>query len=192
MAKLKIIPESPKASEDPFRLPPLDAGQTKTIYIDFYDEGQIKALREKGYIALDVRTMKRESPAQHRKAINAWLQGMSEGTINLDKERRQTLELEATLYGMKVTKSVRIDSKDISKESLESLLEIGRSKSKYGTVKPITDKDLEAAQTAGINPNKQLKTQSSLDKELAMRKSKLKALKKAKNKVSTKDGDKAH
>lgn len=80
-------------------------------------------LKEKGYRVIDVCSLPRTNDSEHQYAIEAWLQGMSEGSIPMDKERRLSLELEARARGLLVHRTMKVDvSIKANQKTIEELL----------------------------------------------------------------------
>jgi hypothetical protein len=119
------------------------------------EEDEAAILRNRGYIPVDVRAMPRGTPQEHAEAIEAWLQGMSEGTIPPDMERRRTLELEAKAHGLLLNRStqVKVEAK-LDGATLEDLLQVGRTR--FVNQRAITDERLLAAKRASVIPGEKL------------------------------------
>lgn len=131
--------------------PALPEGVERTLYCtgDIGEEA-LKLLNEKGYTLVDPRTMSRDGVDQIHNCINAWLQGMSEGTIPYSPERRRALELELRSHGLLVNRSIKLEgSMTIENADLEQLLTLG---SRHIAVKPITEEQLREARRASMNP----------------------------------------
>lgn len=59
-----------------------------------------------GWDVVDVRTLPEDSDASRAEALKCWLAGLRSGTIEVDKSRREFIELEAKSLGLLTTKSV--------------------------------------------------------------------------------------
>jgi hypothetical protein len=77
---------------------------------------------ERHYL-VDVTQLERDTPDKNRRAIQAWLQGMVEGTIHESQERRKSLELSARLDGLLISRSMKIEARGTLKpETLDAIL----------------------------------------------------------------------
>jgi hypothetical protein len=132
-------------------LPQLPAGLPRKLFVAGLPNWALSGFREKGYQLVDVRTMDPETNPQAY--IDGWLQGMAEGTIEKNSERRRTLELMAKTNGLLIRREIRLDAKaEITGRSLELILDRFGSKK---TLKPVTAKQLKTAQKQAIIPGYQ-------------------------------------
>jgi hypothetical protein len=115
-------------------------------------ESEVKReLELKGYQLTDVRTLTRESPSDHAVAIEAWLQGMSEGTIEPSAERRRNIELEAKVHGLLINRSLRIDAKTrMDGATLDKVL-LTLAPDKV-TISKVSPERMKRAEQAGLIP----------------------------------------
>lgn len=146
------MPRKPKQwTLETDKLPPLPRGITKTLYVCGADPADTAVIRRLGYRVVDVRTMERGSPGQSADAIEAWLQGMAEGTIEPDLTKLKALELEAKVHGLLVNRTLRIDAKaKLDGENLEALLEsLAPSKQ---TLMNVSSQRIEKAKQAALIP----------------------------------------
>jgi len=140
-----------KWSLEPESYPTLSRGQKKTLYVDSLPEEMTEQLREKGYQVTDVKTLPRQDIGEHALAIEAWLQGMSEGTIEPSAERRRNIELEAKVHGLLINRSLRIDAKArIDGDNLEMIL--NSMSSNAVTISKVTPERLKRAEEASLTP----------------------------------------
>ncbi len=106
------------------KLPRLAPSAKRRIYVSCVTELELEYVRERGYDPVDVFTLPRSTVQEQQSCIMAWLQGMSEGTIEMDAERRKALELEARACGMLVNRALRLEGKvSMSPETVDELLE---------------------------------------------------------------------
>ena len=134
----------------------LPEGIAKTIFVDYAVAKLEQIYLEKaGYKVVDVRTLPRETPEQNKKAVQAWLQGMADGTIEADDEKRKNLELSAKLDGLLVNKSVSMKlNSDVTKDTLDELLDFGSSRH---TLKQASPEKFEKAKVLAITSRKKKK-----------------------------------
>jgi hypothetical protein len=136
---------------DPETFPSLPEGLQRTLYVAGLEQSKLEALKEKGYSLVDVRTMPRESMVENRACIEAWMQGLSEGTIEENPERRRNLELEAKAHGLLVHKQARIDLKvKADADNLDKVLD--QLSNLTDTLKPVSHARIEAAKKAALIP----------------------------------------
>ncbi len=129
-------------------LPPLPAAHQRTLYVAGLPSWALSALKEKGYTLTDVRTMQIENDPQAY--IDGWLQGMAEGTIERNPERRRTLELMAKTNGLLIRRELKLEAKaDLTGRNLEMVLERFGTKK---TLKPVTARQLRVAQKKAVIP----------------------------------------
>jgi len=134
--------------------PSLNISQRRTLFVCGLDENTTEELRLRGYDICDVRTLPRADTADHAAAIEAWLQGMVEGTIPPDAEKRRTLELESKVHGLLINRSVRLEAKaKLDGNDLEKVLDALASNNR--TLKPVTDIELDKAQKSALIPGYQ-------------------------------------
>lgn len=134
-----------------FDFPKLRQGQHKILYVAQMSP-QTEALKAKGYDVVDVRLLPRGKELDDQRAVLAWLQGMTEGTIAPDEERRKTLELEGKAAGLFVSRSMRLEGKvDLTADTVDELLGFGPSRYTLGQM---TEKKIEEAKRAALVPGK--------------------------------------
>ena len=127
----------------------------RVLFVAGLPEGAEYILVSKGYIVVDVRGLPRSNPAEHQEAILSWLQGLTEGSIRQDEERRKQLELEARVHGLMVNRSINANvHANLHGASINELLGLGPSRS---TLKSgVTGKHIEAAKRASTIPGEKL------------------------------------
>lgn len=130
-------------------LPRLPAGHRRTLFVAGLPNWAASALKEKGYSLIDVRTMEPQDDPQAY--IDAWLQGMAEGTIEKSPERRRNLELMAKTNGLLIRRELKIEAKaNLEGRNLEMVLE--RFGSGNRTLKPVSAKELREAEQKALIP----------------------------------------
>ena len=108
-------------------------------------------LESKRYNVVDVLALSRSNNNEHQYAIEGWLQGMSEGSIPMDKERRLALELEARARGLLVHRSMKIDVQ--VKANPRSLEELLANRDSRFTLNNATPEAIDRAALAAVTPN---------------------------------------
>jgi hypothetical protein len=128
-------------------------GDAKVVYVDESVPAEdLVTLSKRGYELIDVRHLPRNTPEQNRRAIQAWLQGMAEGTIERDEEVRKTLELSAKMDGLLIQRSMRVNvDASLSSETLDALLSFAPSRH---TLIETSAEKLEAARVSSTLPGK--------------------------------------
>lgn len=122
----------------------------KTLFVATDEPMLLEELEQKGYEVLDVRALPRTNTQEIQYAIAAWLQGMVEGTIAPDEERRKTLELEARLHGLLVQQTSRTETSiSLDSQTIDKLLDFGPSKH---TMHSVSMKQIEHAKLEAITP----------------------------------------
>lgn len=129
-------------------LPLLPAAHRRMLYVAGLPSWALSAVKEKGYLLTDVRTMSKEEDPQAY--IDAWLQGMAEGTIEKNSEKRRTLELMAKTNGLLIRRELKITANaELAGRNLEMVLErFGTRK----TLKPVSAKQLREAEKSALIP----------------------------------------
>jgi hypothetical protein len=104
----------------------------KNLFVDYPLDADSRAvLQERGWKALDVRTMPNKTDADRAEGLKAVLEGVRVGSILPDKTRLRWLELEAKVYGLLTGKDKLADTTPkINTEVLENLLDFGEKKAK--------------------------------------------------------------
>lgn len=129
-------------------LPALPAGQQRTLYVAGLPSWALSGFKEKGYTLSDVRTLSVEKEPQTY--IDAWLQGMAEGTIEKNPERRRTLELMAKTNGLLIRRELKIEATaELTGKNLEKVLERFTTRK---TLKPVSAKELRVAEKRALIP----------------------------------------
>lgn len=107
-------------------------------------------LQAKGYEPVDVLSMPRDTAPEHQEALEAWMQGMVEGSILPDEERRKAIELEMRERGFLVHRTLRVDARlKLDKASVEELLNFGESRF---TMNRATKEKIVEAKMAAMEP----------------------------------------
>ena len=108
-------------------------------------------LETKRYNVVDVLSLPRSNNNEHQYAVEGWLQGMSEGSIPRDKEKRLSLELEARARGLLVHRSMKIDVQvKAGPKTLEDLL---ASRDTRFTLNRASPESIDRAVLAAVTPN---------------------------------------
>lgn len=108
-----------------------------------------KLLTQRGYDIVDVRALPRTDPYEHQRAILAWIQGLSEGSIVANEERRKLLELEAKAHGLMVNRSISITAKARAAATIDELLDKNAGRL---AMKPVSKADVERALRRSLEP----------------------------------------
>ena len=145
-------PEAPAfyddAPADLASLPPVT--ERRELYIAQGIESTLmKLLTSRGYDIIDVRALPRTDPYEHQRAILAWIQGLSEGSIVANEERRKLLELEAKAHGLLVNRSISITAKARADATIDELLDRNISRL---AMKPVSKADVEKALRRSLEP----------------------------------------
>ena len=150
------MPRKSRSDESPsfgFALWPINKGPRRKLFVVGVTEDDRALLVARNYEPVDVLGMPRATEEQHQEAIEAWLQGMAEGSIPLDEERRKTLMDEAKVRGLLVTKSIRT-VKHTADESIEAMLNFSGSRHMKNGASP---ERIAAAVKAATTPGKEEK-----------------------------------
>lgn len=113
-----------------------------------------KTLISRGYDIIDVRALPRTDPYEHQRAILAWIQGLSEGSIAANEEKRKMLELEAKAHGLLVNRSISITAKARAAATIDELLEKSAGRL---AMKPVSKADVERALKRSLEPGEDTK-----------------------------------
>lgn len=123
----------------------------REIFVAGLSNGERTVLEKKGYEVVDVIQLPRTNDQEHQRAIEGWLQGMSEGTIPMDRERRLSLELEARARGQLVQRSMKVDvSLKVGAKTMEDLL---KSRDSRFTLNRADEKKIVNAALSAVIPN---------------------------------------
>lgn len=123
----------------------------REIFVAGLSRGERTVLEKKGYVVVDVIQLARTNDQEHQRAIEGWLQGMSEGTIPMDRERRLSLELEARARGQLVQRSMKVDvSLKVGAKTMEELM---KSRDSRFTLNRADEKKIVNAALAAVTPN---------------------------------------
>lgn len=86
-------------------------------------------LLSRGWQPIDVRTLPNKTDANKAETIKAWLEGVRQGSITLDKDIIKLIELEAKAYGLVGTKVIEKPKEPTTtEESVDDLLSMFASK----------------------------------------------------------------
>lgn len=149
------MPRKSRSDKEPtyFERWPINRGAKRKLYVAAISEQDRATLEARNYEVLDVLSLPRDTDERDQEAIEAWLQGMSEGSIALDEERRKALMDEAKVKGYLVTKSVR-EVKHTADATLEEMLNFGGSRH---TLNRADVAKLEKATKAAVTPGEKVK-----------------------------------
>lgn len=150
------MPRKSRSDAEPsygFAVWPKNEGAKRKLYVAGLSKDDRALLVARNYEPIDVLGLPRDTPEKDQRAIEAWLQGMSEGSITLDEERRKTLMDEAKVKGYLVTKSVR-EVKHTADSTLEGMLNFGGSRH---TLNRATKEKIDAASKAAVTPGEKVK-----------------------------------
>lgn len=145
-------PSQNEQQDSPFsNWPTLPGKGGRTLFVAGARDIDTTTLRAKGYDVVDVLQLPRTNDGEHHYAIEAWLQGMSEGSIPMDREKRLSLELEARARGLLVNRSMKVDvAVKVSEKSLEELLS-GPRAGRF-TLNGASARQIERAARAAVTP----------------------------------------
>ena len=96
--------DAPDSTNVLFDLPQRET--IKKIYVTGLSEEEYRTLLSRGYQAVDVRTLPRESLEETQEAIESWFQGISEGTIRVTQPQMRALENEAKIHGLMINRII--------------------------------------------------------------------------------------
>lgn len=129
-------------------LPP---GVRRELYVnELLDEMIIERMKIKGYDIVDVRTMPNSNVVEKKDFIQAYLLGVSDGTILSNDERRKSLEFLAKTEGLLVNKSIsgRFNL-TLDKDTIKELLDFGASRH---TLVHASMEEMDQARLISITP----------------------------------------
>lgn len=121
----------------------------RRLYVANSTKAERQELINKRYIPVDVTCLPRTTDDEHRLALEGWLQGMVEGSIPNDPERRKTIELELRERGLLVNRTMKLEARISDQETIEKLLQFGESR--Y-TLNRASRTKLVAAREASLGP----------------------------------------
>jgi hypothetical protein len=112
-----------------------DKSRPKNLYVNVPLSHDDEAyLIGRGWHPIDVRVLPSKTDADKAETLKAWLEGVRQGSIQLDKDVVKLIELEAKAYGLVGTKIIekQADNTEGAEETIDDLLDMF---SKKGTVR---------------------------------------------------------
>lgn len=121
---IQYIPteESPKALYSGFPQFPQRTGAERYLYFDVLCEADITGLTSRGYTPVVIGTMPRETERDHRAYLLALTQGMSDGTLPIDRDRLAAADLDMRAHGMLSRYSTGLTDDNKRRKTLECIL----------------------------------------------------------------------
>lgn len=137
--------------------------EQRVIYVANSTKKERQELIDKRYIPVDVTRLSRTNDEEHRIALEGWLQGMVEGSISNDPERRKTIELELRERGLLVNRTMKLEARVSDQATLEKLLSFGETR--YTLNRASNSKLLAAREAARQLPSASFELTAKLDPE---------------------------
>lgn len=97
---------------------PQREGQPRKVFFDSIERAEIDALRKLGYEAVLLMSLPRDTIQEHQTYLFGLMQGMTEGTITVDKDRISAAELELKARHMLNKDSVITPTSAIKQDDL--------------------------------------------------------------------------
>lgn len=103
----------------------------RLLYFEYIEATELEALALRGYTAVHLASLPRETEADHKAYLMALTQGMAEGTITADRSRLDAVELDLRAHGM-LNKDVTHTEVDRERDkTVEELLQSFEKRSRH-------------------------------------------------------------
>ena len=104
-----------------------DHQRPKPLYHVGMEPQEAAVLLKSGWEPQDVRLLDNETDEEKTLAVRAWLEGVRLGSIDATRGVTKFIEMEARILGLPETKKRVSDAPKTKKETVEALLDFGRS-----------------------------------------------------------------